>query len=97
MLKLAVSFADCFDTKSPIAAELASRYISGLLSQTQRKNMERMDERLGEDDALGADASQATQNFNSASRWSAQSVFERISGQADRQLGSSVVRRTRFW
>ena len=90
MLKLVVRFADCFDTKSPIAAELAGRYVGGLLSQTPRKNMERMDERLGVDEALGKDAYQATQNFISASRWSAQSVFARISERADRQLGGSV-------
>ena len=90
MLKLVVSFADCFETKSPIATELAGRYVGGLLSQTRRKNMERMDERLGEDAALGADAYQATQNFISASRWSAQSVFARISARADRQLGGSA-------
>ena len=90
MLKWVVTFADCFDAKSPINVQTACRYVSGLLSQTQRKNMERMDERLGADETLGEDLYQATQQFISASRWSAQTVFARISERANQQPGGSV-------
>ena len=89
MLKLVASFAECFKTNSPNNAQLASRYVSGLLSQTQRKNMERMDERLGEDAALGEDAYQATQQFISASRWEHDAVYRQICARADRRLGGS--------
>ena len=68
MRKLLVSFADCFETKSSVSTDLASRYVSGLLSQTQRKNMERMDERLGADETLRENLDQATQQFISPTR-----------------------------
>ena len=59
--------ADCFKTKSANSTEPACRYVGGLLTETRRKNMERMDERLGQDDALGEDNYQATQQFISTS------------------------------
>ena len=63
--------------------------MGGLLSQTQRKNMERMDERLGEDEALGEDIYQATQQFISASRWEDGAVYRQLCARADRRLGGS--------
>ena len=89
MLQWVDSFADCFKTNSPNNTQLASRYVSGLLSQTQRKNMERMDERLGEDEALGEDIYQATQQFISASRWDDGAVYRQRCERADRRLGGS--------
>ena len=60
-------WSDCFKTKSANHVELAQRYVGGLLSQTARKNMERMDERLGHNRKLGTDTYQATQQFISDS------------------------------
>jgi SRSO17 transposase len=90
MLQFIDSFADCFKTNSPNNTQLASRYVSGLLSQTQRKNMERMDERLGDDEALGEDIYQATQQFISSSRWDYDAVYRQLCARADRRLGGSV-------
>ena len=64
--------------------------MSGLLSKTQRKNMERMDERLGDDEALGEDIYQATQQFISLSRWDYDAVYRQLCVRADRRLGGSV-------
>ena len=89
MFKWVDSFADCFKTNSPNNTQLASRYVGGLLSQTQRKNMERMDERLGDDEALGDDIYQATQQFISASRWDDGAVYRQLCERADRRLGGS--------
>ena len=89
MSELVNSFADCFKTNSPNNTQLAGRYVSGLLSQTARKNMERMDERLGEDDSLGEDVYQATQQFISASRWDHNAVYRQLCVRADRKLGGS--------
>lgn len=89
MFRFVESFADCFKTNSPDNTQLASRYVSGLLSQTQRKNMERMDERLGGDDLLGEDIYQATQQFISSSRWDHQAVYRQLCVRADRRLGGS--------
>ena len=89
MFQLVDSFADCFKTNSPNNTQLASRYVSGLLSQTQRKNMERMDERLGDDGALGEDIYQATQQFISASRWDDGAVYRQLCERADGRLGGS--------
>lgn len=82
-------FAECFKTKSANSQELAVRYVSGLLSQTQRKNMERMDERLGNDDALCEDTYEATQQFVSSSKWGVAPVFSQISQRANERLGST--------
>ena len=90
MLQFLDSFADCFKTNSPNNTLLASRYVSGLLSKTQRKNMERMDERLGDDEALGEDIYQATQQFISSSRWDYDAVYRQLCVRADQRLGGSV-------
>ena len=89
MYQFVECFADCFKTNSPNNTQLASRYVGGLLSQTQRKNMERMDERLGANDSLGEDLYQATQQFISASGWDHQAVYRQLCVRADRRLGGS--------
>ena len=89
MFKLVDSFADCVKTNSPNNTLIASRYVGGLLSQTQRKNMERMDERLGDDESLGEDIYQATQQFISASGWDDGAVYRQLCERADRRLGGS--------
>jgi SRSO17 transposase len=89
MLQLVHSFAHCFKTKSAHSVDLAARYVGGLLSQTQRKNMERMDERLGKADDLGQDVYQATQNFISTSRWEVKPLYAQICEQVNRRLGGS--------
>ncbi|MDP1589126.1 MAG: transposase [Prosthecobacter sp.] len=78
--------AGCFKTKSPNSHELASRHVGGLPSQTQRKNMERMDERLGADEALCADTYQATQQFISSSPWDTGPLYPRVI----RRLGATT-------
>ena len=65
MSSLVRDFADGFHTKSANGTELACRYVGGRLSQTQRKSMERMNERLGHDQCLCEDNYQATQQFAS--------------------------------
>ena len=90
MSKFVESFADCFKTKSRSSKDLACRYVSGLLSQTQRKNMERMDERLGEDPSLWRDTYEATQQFISSSNWSSDAVFAQISQRANERLGGTI-------
>ena len=81
--------AECFKTKSSNSNEIACRYVGGLLSQTQRKNMERMDERLGADEALCADTYQATQQFISSSPWDADPLYARIALRANQRLGGT--------
>ena len=90
MFKWVESFADCFKTNSPNDTRIVGRYVGGLLSLTPRKNMERMDERLGEDESLGEDNYQATQQFISASRWDEGAVYRKLCEHADRRLGGSV-------
>jgi SRSO17 transposase len=89
MLQLVHSFSHCFKTKSAHGVDLAARYVGGLLSQTQRKNMERMDERLGKAEELGQDVYQATQNFISTSRWEVEPLYAQICEQVNRRLGGS--------
>ena len=89
MLSKLESFADCFKTKSPNDIGHASRYVSGLLTQTLRKNMERMDERLGKDDSLGEDSYQAMQQFASSSPWDEALVYAKICQLANKRLGGS--------
>jgi len=81
--------ADCFKTKSANSTELACRYVGGLLTETRRKNMERMDERLGHDDALGGDNYQATQQFISTSPWDESLLYSRIAARAQERLGGT--------
>ena len=88
-----MSFADCFKTKSPNGVHFAERYVSGLLTETARKNMERMDERLGKDDSpdkdLGEDTYQGTQQFISSSPWDESKVYAEICRRANLRLGGS--------
>lgn len=69
MSSLVADLACCFRTKSVNSTDLTCRYVGGLPSQTARKNMERMDERPGQDDALCEDNCQATRQFISSSPW----------------------------
>lgn len=78
-------WAVCFKTKSANDVHLASRYVGGLLSQTRRKNMERMDERLGHNKKLGQDNYQATQQFISDSPWDESPVYARIAALANQR------------
>lgn len=82
--------ADCFKTKSRNSHELAARYVGGLLSQTQRKNMERMDERLGADKSLCADTYEATQQFISSSPWDESELYARVAQRANERLGGTA-------
>ena len=88
-----LSFADCFKTKSPNGVEFAERYVSGLLTETPRKNMERMDEHLGKDNSpgkdLGEDSYQGMQQFLSSSPWDDSLVYAEISSRANQRLGGS--------
>lgn len=90
MSSLVHDFADCFKTKSANSTELACRYVGGLLSQTQRKNMERMDERLGHDASLCEDNYQATQQFISTSGWAPALLYAQIGARANERLGGTV-------
>ena len=87
--KLLEDFSPCFHTKSAISEQLAVRYVSGLLSQTQRKNMERMDERLDWDASLAEDSYQALQQFLSSSPWDEAALYQRICTRANQRLGGS--------
>lgn len=89
MLALLARFGECFKTNSANCVELAARYVGGLLSHTQRKNMERMDERLGDNPELGEDVYQATQNFISTSQWEVGPLFAMVSQQANQRLGNA--------
>ena len=90
MSTLVHEVADCFKTKSANSVDLACRYVGGLLSQTLRKNMERMDERLGQDDSLCEDNYQATQQFISASRWDEGQLYQQIGTRANERLGGTL-------
>ncbi len=81
-------WSDCFKTKSANHVELAQRYVGGLLSQTARKNMERMDERLGHNRKLGTDTYQATQQFISDSPWDVAPIYARIAEVANQRATS---------
>lgn len=82
-------FSSCFQTKSSVSEQLAVRYVSGLLSQTQRKNMERMDERLDWDQDLAEDSYQALQQFLSSSPWDESGLYARICQRANQRLGGT--------
>lgn len=82
-------FSPCFQTKSAVSEQLAVRYVSGLLSQTQRKNMERMDERLEWDDDLAEDSYQALQQFLSSSPWDEAQLYAQICQRANQRLGGT--------
>lgn len=47
MLGFINDFGHCFQTKSVDTVDLAKRYLSGLLTQVPRKNMERIDDADG--------------------------------------------------
>jgi SRSO17 transposase len=81
-------WADCFVTNSKDGAALATRYVGGLLSQTKRKNMERIDERLAPKDDLWVDSYQATQQFISDSPWDEAKVYVRIAQRSNEILAS---------
>jgi len=87
MLASVATFEQCFQTKSANSLDLATRYVSGLLTQTLRKNMERMDERLGEEPGLGEDSYQSLQQFISASPWEEAALYSGISQRASGRLG----------
>jgi SRSO17 transposase len=83
-------FSPCFKTKSALSDHLAVRYVSGLLSQTQRKNMERMDERLDWDADLAQDSYQALQQFLSSSPWDERALYAQVAQRANQRLGGSA-------
>ena len=70
--------------------DLACRYVGGLLSETRRKNMERMDERIGSEPALRQDCYQATQQFISTTRWDESLLYARIARRAGERLGGTL-------
>lgn len=62
----------------------ARRYLSGLLSASGRKNMERMNERIGSEE--GQDY-EGMQHFLSGSPWDERKVYDFVAEQADGRLG----------
>ena len=82
--------SDCFRTKSANSADIACRYVGGLLSETRRKNMERMDERLGKEPDIWDDSYQATQQFISTSPWDEGLLYSRIADRAGERLGGTL-------
>jgi SRSO17 transposase len=74
-----------FTTARSNESKQALRYLSGLLSTTRRKNMERMDEHLVEE--AGCDY-ESMQHFISGSPWSDRDVYDFIARRADGRLGN---------
>lgn len=70
-----------FKTKTADGYKYARRYLEGLLTETPRKNMERIDERLE-----GGDY-ESMQNFISSSPWDEMRVYEFVARRADERLG----------
>jgi len=80
-------FRSCFHTKSADAADLAKRYLTGLLTEVPRKNMERIDERADAPGAPGADNYQRLQQFISDSPWDEDRLYREITVRANARLG----------
>lgn len=80
-------FGNCFQTKSADAVDLAKRYLSGLLTQVPRKNMERIDERADAPRAPGTDNYQRLQQFISDSPWDENQLYREIATRANGRLG----------
>jgi len=76
--------ADLFITRGESAAGHARRYLSGLVSGTGRKNMERMNERVGPQEESDYEG---MQHFLSGSPWEEREVYDFIAQEADGRLG----------
>ena len=87
MLGFISDFGHCFQTKSVDAVDLARRYLSGLLTQVPRKNMERIDERMAGPQAAGTDHYQRLQQFISDSPWGEDLLYQEIAVRANARLG----------
>lgn len=87
MLGFVSDFAGCFQTKSPDAVLLAKQYLSGLLTQVSRKNMERIDERIAAPGPPEADNYQRLQQFISDSPWDEDQLYREITIRANARLG----------
>lgn len=73
--------SELFKTSTGDAYEHAQRYLEGLVTETPRKNLERMDERLEASDYEGL------QHFLSSSPWQERRVYDFIAERADERLG----------
>lgn len=73
--------SELFKTSTSDAFDHARRYLEGLVTETPRKNLERMDERLDESDYEGL------QHFLSSSPWQERRVYDFIAARADDRLG----------
>lgn len=87
MLGFMSDFGHCFQTKSADAVDLAKRYLSGLLTQVPRKNMERIDERADAIEVPGTDNYQRLQQFISDSPWDENQLYKEIAVRASGRLG----------
>ena len=76
--------AGLFTTKRSNESEHARRYLGGLVSATGRKNMERINERLGPEEESDYEG---MQHFLSGSPWEDRKVYDFIAAEADGRLG----------
>jgi SRSO17 transposase len=81
-MKMADDFRDCFQNGKRSVAEHARVYLSGLLNQAPRKNMERMEE------YVEGCAYESAQYFLSESRWDHRKVLDRSALDVSRLLGT---------
>jgi len=75
--------ADLFKTKRSDSSEHAGRYLAGLTSGLERKNMERMDENMPAE----KQDYEGLQHFLSNSPWQASTVFDWVAKKASERLG----------
>ena len=81
--------ADLFASgRGPSVSEHARRYLSGLVSGAARKNMERINERVGSGEESDY---QGMQHFLSASPWEERKVYDFIAQEADGRLGGRAL------
>jgi SRSO17 transposase len=83
--RLLASVPGMFKTKNRDASHHARRYLSGLVSGSDRKNMSRMDEHLAPDKESDYEA---MQHFISSSPWEEGKVWDFTAKQANQRLGN---------
>src|SRR5216683_7485281 len=84
-------FAGCFGRRAQ--RDGASRYIHGLLNDSERKSMQPMEARLPDNDAASY---QRLQHFISHSPWSEQKVWTRLRADLPVRRGLLLVDETGF-
>lgn len=82
LMKLATDYRDLFQNGKRSVAEQARGYLSGLLNQAPKKNMERMEE------YVEGCSYESTQYFLSESRWDPRKVLDRCATDVNRLLGT---------